>query len=92
MRNTKCILHVLIVLFTMLALVFPSPTPIVFAQNTPQPEIVTIAGTLQSELGCDGDWMPICEITNLTFDTNSDIWKGTFEVTPGNDQDKKGPR
>ena len=92
MRNTKCNLHVLIVLFTILALVFPSATPSVFAQNTPQPETVTIAGTMQSELGCDGDWMPSCEITNLTFDANSDIWKGTFEVTPGNDQDKKGPR
>lgn len=92
MRNTKCNLHVLIVLFTILALVFPNATPRVFAQNTLQPETVTIAGTMQSELGCDGDWMPICEITNLTFDTNSDIWKGTFEVTPGNDQDKKGPR
>jgi pullulanase-type alpha-1,6-glucosidase len=76
----------------MLALVFPSATPSVFAQNSPQPETVTIAGTMQSELGCTGDWMPSCEITNLTFDANSDIWKGTFEVTPGNDQDKKGPR
>jgi hypothetical protein len=36
--------------------------------------------------------MPSCAITNLTFDANSGIWKGTFEVTPGNDQDKKGPR
>ncbi len=92
MRNTKSNLHVLIALLTILALVFPSATPSVFAQNTPQPETATIAGTMQSELGCDGDWMPSCEITNLTFDANSDIWKGTFEVTPGNDQDKKGPR
>ncbi len=47
---------------------------------------------MQSELGCSGDWMPGCELTNLVYDANSDVWKGTFEDTPGNDQDKKGPR
>ncbi len=92
MRKTKFNLQVIIAFFTILALIFPSATPSVFAQSIPQPETVTIAGTMQSELGCDGDWMPSCAITNLTFDANSGIWKGTFEVTPGNDQDKKGPR
>ncbi len=56
------------------------------------PDTATIAGTLQSELGCSGDWMPGCEATYLAYDANSDIWKGTFNVTPGNDQDKKGSR
>jgi pullulanase-type alpha-1,6-glucosidase len=92
MRKSKFNLQVIIALFIVLSLIFPSATPSVLAQNIPQPETVTIAGTMQSELGCDGDWMPSCEITNLTFDANSGIWKGTFEVTPGNDQDKKGPR
>ena len=36
--------------------------------------------------------MPGCELTSLTYDANSDVWKGTFNVTPGNDADKKGPR
>ncbi len=62
------------------------------AQDEKVPDTATIAGTLQSELGCSGDWMPGCELTNLTYDANSDLWKGTFNVTPGNDQDKKGPR
>jgi pullulanase-type alpha-1,6-glucosidase len=53
---------------------------------------VTIAGTLQSELGCPGDWMPDCNKTNLTLDPNDGIWKGIFDVTPNNDQDQKGPR
>jgi pullulanase len=62
------------------------------AQDNATPDTVTIAGTMQSELGCNGDWMPGCELTNLVYDANSDVWKGTFNVTPGNDQDKKGPR
>ena len=62
------------------------------AQDTANPDTATIAGTMQSELGCSGDWMPGCEVTNLTYDANSDVWKGTFNVTPGNDQDKSGPR
>jgi pullulanase len=62
------------------------------AQDTANPDTATIAGTIQSELGCSGDWMPGCEVTYLTYDANSDVWKGTFNVTPGNDQDKSGPR
>lgn len=46
---------------------------------------------MQSELGWWGDWIPAWKITYLVFDSNSDIWKGAFEVTPANDQDKKGP-
>jgi pullulanase len=64
----------------------------VLAQDETVPDTATIAGTMQSELGCSGDWMPGCEVTNLTYDVNSDVWKGTFNITPGNDQDKMGPR
>jgi pullulanase-type alpha-1,6-glucosidase len=56
------------------------------------PEFATIAGTLQSELGCSGDWQPTCDQTFLTYDAEDDVWQGTFTVQPGNDQDKKGPR
>jgi len=34
-----------------------TPTP-VLADHTPDPVNVTIAGSLQSELGCPGDWEP----------------------------------
>ncbi|MHB8194013.1 MAG: pullulanase-type alpha-1,6-glucosidase [Bellilinea sp.] len=91
MRN-KVFFQVVISLFIIFALTVPNAAQVAFAQDTTQPETVTIAGTMQSELGCSGDWMPGCEKTYLTFDANSNIWKGTFEVTPGNDQDKKGPR
>jgi pullulanase-type alpha-1,6-glucosidase len=56
------------------------------------PTTVTIPGTLQSELGCAGDWMPDCEATFLQYDAEDDVWQGTFLVQPNNDQDKKGPR
>ena len=79
-------------LFIILTIVFPKPAQFAAAQVSTQPDTATIAGTMQSELGCAGDWMPGCEKTHLTFDANSNIWKGTFEVTPANDQDKKGPR
>src|SRR5512143_2310309 len=60
--------------------------------NTPNPDMVTIAGTLQSELGCASDWMPSCDKTFLTYDAASDVWRGAFNVQPNDDQDKKGPR
>ncbi|MET0866402.1 MAG: pullulanase-type alpha-1,6-glucosidase [Nakamurella sp.] len=44
-----------------------------------QPESVTIAGTLQDELGCPGEWQPDCAATHLTLDTDDQIWKATFE-------------
>ena len=37
-----------------LLLVLPSA----LASHTPAPTAVTIAGSLQSELGCPGDWQP----------------------------------
>ena len=67
-------------------------TPAFAAASTPPPGSVTIAGTMQSELGCPADWMPSCDKTFLTYDAEDDVWQGIFEVTPNNDQDKKGPR
>ncbi len=48
-----------------------------------QPEIVNIPGTLQSELGCPGQWAPDCEATFLTYDEASGLWVGTFDVPAG---------
>lgn len=92
MRRPVSFFQFVISLFIILALIFPNPAQFAAAQVSTQPDMVTIAGTMQSELGCAGDWMPGCEITNLSFDASSNIWKGIFEVTPANDQDKKGPR
>ena len=43
---------------------------------------VTVAGSLQSELGCPGDWRPDCAATHLAFDTSDGKWHGTFTL-PG---------
>src|SRR3954470_6043090 len=53
------------------------------AARTPPPTSVTIAGSLQSELGCPGDWDPGCALTNLVFDANDGVWQGTFSVPAG---------
>jgi pullulanase-type alpha-1,6-glucosidase len=56
------------------------------------PTIVNIPGTHQDELGCPGEWQPACEATLLTYDIEDDVWQGTYEIQPANDDDKKGPR
>jgi len=56
------------------------------------PDMVNIPGTHQDELGCSGEWQPACENTLLTYDIEDDVWQGTYEIQPANDDDKKGPR
>jgi pullulanase-type alpha-1,6-glucosidase len=48
------------------------------------PTSVTIPGSMQSELGCPGDWQPDCANTHLTYDANDDVWQGTFSIPAGN--------
>jgi glycosidase len=54
------------------------------------PVSVAIAGSLQSELGCPGDWMPDCDVTDLVLDSGDDVWQGTFSV-PAGDWEYKAP-
>ncbi|HXD11766.1 MAG TPA: hypothetical protein VN653_17000, partial [Anaerolineales bacterium] len=58
------------------------PMP-VLASHTPNPTSVTIAGDIQSELGCSGDWQPDCANTHLTFDAQDDVWQAAFSVPAG---------
>ncbi|HSJ89118.1 MAG TPA: alpha-amylase family glycosyl hydrolase [Anaerolineales bacterium] len=76
--NVVLILAMLISSFAALR-----PTQIVQASHTPTPSAVTIAGSLQSELGCAGDWDPGCSATHITYDAGDDIWQGTFTVPAG---------
>src|SRR5437867_2078561 len=57
--------------------------PAATASHTPNPSSVTIAGSLQSELGCPGDWQPDCAMTHLSYDANDDVWQNTFSVPAG---------
>ena len=58
-------------------LVLPSAAA---ASHTPNPTSVTIAGSLQSEAGCPGDWDPACATTHLIYDAADDVWQGTFSL------------
>ena len=55
----------------------------VLADHTPPPANVTIAGSLQSELGCPGDWDPTCALAHLTYDASDDIWQGSWAIPAG---------
>src|SRR3954454_12858003 len=67
----------------VLALAFLSLLPVALRANTPTPQSVTVAGDLQSELGCTADWMPDCAATHLVYDASDDVWQGTFNVPAG---------
>jgi pullulanase-type alpha-1,6-glucosidase len=58
-------------------------TPRASAADTPNPTSVTIAGSLQSELGCPGDWQPACASTQLAYDAGDDVWQGAWSVPAG---------
>jgi hypothetical protein len=47
------------------------------------PSSVTVAGSLQSEIGCAGDWDPGCSASHLTYDAADDAWQGTFSIPAG---------
>jgi pullulanase len=53
------------------------------AVQEPAPELVVIPGTIQSVLGCDGDWQPDCEATALIFDEEDQLWSNTFTLPAG---------
>ena len=72
----------LIGILALLAVQFGGIIPAA-ADHTPDPTTVTIAGSLQSELGCAGDWDPDCAVTHLAFDAGDDIWQGTWTVPAG---------
>ena len=57
--------------------------PAVLASHTPAPSSVTIAGSLQSELGCNGDWVPDCANTHISYDSADDVWQRTFSLPAG---------
>lgn len=54
------------------------------ASAPPLPQSVTIAGSLQNELGCPGDWQPDCAATRLQFDPDDLVWQASFEAPAGN--------
>jgi maltose/maltodextrin transport system substrate-binding protein/arabinogalactan oligomer/maltooligosaccharide transport system substrate-binding protein len=46
-------------------------------------DTLTVAGTMQQQLGCEENWAADCDATTLTYDEASGTWGGTFEIEPG---------
>jgi pullulanase len=88
----KNIFNVVTICMMLLASLSPLSASVSHAQSDANPESVNIPGTHQDELGCSGEWLPDCEDTMLTYDEEDDVWQGTYEIQPGNDADKRGPR
>jgi glycosidase len=72
-------------LFALLSGLFASLAPAtpVFASPSLAPSTVTIAGSLQSEVGCGGDWDPACATTHLTNNAEDDVWQGSWVIPAG---------
>lgn len=61
-----------------------APTQSAVADHTPVPATVTLVGSLQSELGCPGDWQPECDATHLQpVAGEPGVFRGTFTVPAG---------
>jgi hypothetical protein len=60
-----------------------SVAPAPAASHTAEPASVTLVGSLQSELGCPGDWDPSCAASKLTYDADDLAWQGTWNVPAG---------
>jgi hypothetical protein len=50
------------------------------ADHTSDPASVALVGSLQSELGCGGDWDPACPATELVYDAGDDVWQACSSV------------
>ena len=73
-----------VALVALVLLLSPSAGPeIIVAQESEQPATVHLAGTINSALGCGGDWQTDCEFAELTFDEEDQLWEGEFELPAG---------
>lgn len=73
----------LLLLPLLLLLLSGSLSAAIAAPSAANPTSVTIAGSLQSELGCSGDWQADCAATHLAYDAADDVWQGTFSPPAG---------
>jgi glycosidase len=76
--RTIVTLAVTLLLFMTMVAVTP-----VGADHTEPPLSVTVAGSLQDELGCSGDWQPDCVASGLLYDAEDGVWQQTFTVPAG---------
>ncbi|MBG6180392.1 alpha-amylase family glycosyl hydrolase [Arthrobacter sp. CAN_A1] len=52
------------------------------AGQVAQPEAVSVPGSFNASLGCDGDWLPDCAEAQLSLDPADSLWKLTVADLP----------
>lgn len=57
--------------------------PVTPTGHTPQPASVTVAGSLNTEMGCAADWDPACANAKLGYDANDDAWQRSWSLPAG---------
>ena len=67
----------------VLAVTLPVVVPVAATAAPTSGLMVTLAGSLQSEIGCGGDWDPACPATALAWDAGAQNYRGTFDVPAG---------
>ena len=73
---------IVLVVIALLAVLIPPQRAT--ADHTDPPSSVTLVGSLQSELGCPGDWQPECTATHLQpVPGQANLFRGTFDVPAG---------
>ncbi len=72
------LLSILGSLILLAGVLHPLPS-VVRAAHTPSPTSVTVAGDLDSEIGCTGDWDAGCAAAHLA-DQGNDVWAQTFSL------------
>lgn len=82
LRNHEGVARLWVILALLLSPLASAP-PVVLASHTSTPASVTIAGSLQSELGCASDWQPECATTQLALEATDGIWQGSWTVPAG---------
>lgn len=51
--------------------------------QSPQPERVTLVGSLQQAIGCSENWSPPCDASQLAFDEEDGVWQARFDLPAG---------
>ncbi len=68
---------------SLVALLFAAGSLLLANAVHSAPSNVTVAGSMQSEVGCPTDWDPACATTHLAYDAGDDVWQGTWAVPAG---------
>ncbi len=84
----KPVIKLLGILYLLLGVTAVSASAAPFPQSDdpvsiPPPDSVTIASTLQPQLGCSGEWNTTCEESQLSYNPEWDLWVATFNLTAG---------